>query len=787
MKKLTFFQQSNDLKSISFVLFMCFFAYTTQAQMKYWSLFPSRFDMSIATPTATTIASAPTGMYGHGNGAYDEAGNILFYVRDGSVHNANGTVAGALATWSGTTGYTHQGLEIGIVPKPGTCRQFYIIYTRMNIQGGTALLFMEVNATNTNAITFASTSATFIGSFNGNAIGFAVTEITSGSGSTATRYLYGSGGEYLKRFQISNTGIGSEVTLASISTAGFSTVGFSTCELEWVKTSPTTGKLAWGNEGNNVGKVYRVDINSTYDLATGSLVTTTLPANSGSVRGLEFTTGISPKLYVSSGNMDFSNSSLVEATVGGIYEINGTTVTALTNTLQLSGTQLERASNGKIYGVRAIFSGGSLSSTKLVGINTSTNVVSADINYTTGYGNWTSGDYVWETFTLPTQIDGDNYTYFFGEPKVSVTNISISGSSTNGAICATPNNVYNCVSIPFVPTYTGGTPTQYKFVIKATDASCGGVMGANFLNYQGTYTNGTPAANLDLRTLTDAAIPAKNLGNVTGRHVVSYFVKDACGNESVQTRYLNVSAGLSPTGVLILNLGNGTSSSSCTNAVPSTCLSKVGKIGGSINLTNSTGNITFFQFMSIVEVNCTTGSTIAATVIPLNTNQQNGIVVSTLNAVNLNLYTSSWFSSQAAGYFTNKCFKITVRVGNPCSSTDVFSYFKVDETNFAGSDDRDVTDDFIIGGIRVAPNPFQDGVEFTVQTSSEHKNQDAASKLFVTDMTGKIVARLNAEHPTNESNILVYQLNAGPLPDGVYIYHVVTSDKSYSGKIIKSN
>jgi Secretion system C-terminal sorting domain len=781
MKKLTFFQQSNDLKSISFVLFMCFFAYTTQAQMKYWPLFPSRFDMSIATPTATTIASAPAGSYGHGNGAYDESGNILFYVRDGSIHNANGTIAGTLGTNPIGTGYTFQGLQIGIVPKPGTCRQFYIIYTRMNVQGGTALLFMEVNATNPNAVTLASTSATFIGQFNGNAVGIAVSPVTSGTGATAKRFLFGSGGQYLKRFEISNTGIGSEATLASISSTGFSSVGFSTCELELVKPTPTSYKLAWGSDS----KVYRVDLDGTGTYVNNSIVTTIMPTNSGTVRGVEFTTGSSPKLYVSTGNMDVLNGSLTESTQGGIYQISGTTTTFITGTIQLSGTQLERASNGKIYGVRAIFTSGSLASTALVGINTSTNALSADISYTSGYGNWTNGGFVWETFTLPNQIDEENYTYFFGESKVTVTNISINGNSTDGTVCATPNNVYNCVAIPFVPTYTGGTPTQFKFIIQATNASCQVMMGAAYLNYQGTYTNGTPTANLDLRTLTDAAMPGKNLGNVTGRHVVSYFVKDACGNESVQTRYLNVSAAPSPTGILMLNLGNSTTYSACTNAVPSSCTVLMGKFGGSFNLANSTGNITYYQIVSILEVNCTSGATIAT--IPANTVQQNVTAVNTLIGINLNSMTTNWFGSKAAGYFTNKCFKITVKVGNPCTSTDVWSYFKVDETNFAGSEDRDVTDDFIIGGIRVAPNPFQDGVEFTVQTSSEHKNQDVASKLFVTDITGKIVARLNAENATNESNILVYQLNAAPLPDGVYIYHVVTSDKSYSGKIIKSN
>lgn len=103
------------------------------AQMIHWTTPPYKINTTPTTPTATALPGL-AGAYSVANGAYDENGNLLFYVRDYGIYGPTGNSVGVLAfsnTQVCNEEYDILSSGVSIVPIPGTCRQILC-----NIQHG---------------------------------------------------------------------------------------------------------------------------------------------------------------------------------------------------------------------------------------------------------------------------------------------------------------------------------------------------------------------------------------------------------------------------------------------------------------------------------------------------------------------------------------------------------------------------------------------------------------------------------------------------------------------------
>ena len=445
--------------------------------------------MNPATPVKSTLPGLVSSFnsYNVANGAYDINGNLLFYVKNDRIYGPSGnTPVGKLGGYNVADcnyKFTTVSSEIAIVPIPGTCKQFYLIYGMSNFQDGFVLLYCKVDCSGASPVVINNRTVEvscppdyihslepegfFIsyGSFLHTAL--AVSKIYTGSGATAKRYLFATG-RYLSdngiiRCIISNTGISTPTQVATAKSLGFSGFGNNFESLE-AELSWGANKFAWVDLYNS-NIVHVIGINS-IGLWNGIIQNYSVP---GAV-GIEFNNSTSeyPLLYVSGTN--------------GITKINTQTQTMISVTLptgiNLSHTFLEYGMNNKIYGISPTYDAisGNLSATTLVGIASNNAVTTVDAGFNSLY------TFLDDVFTLPDQIDGDDYNQFNGNPYVSLNSFTLNNQIPS-SICSSATNYFNCKALTFVPNYIGGNPTSYKFEIKATDVNCNPITGTGYINY----------------------------------------------------------------------------------------------------------------------------------------------------------------------------------------------------------------------------------------------------------------------------------------------------------------
>ena len=119
------------IKRITLALLIMLTTSSLFAQMNYWTTPAKKWNMTSSTPTSTSLPGGASA-YSVANGAYDENGDLLFYVQDRSVMDDSGSFVGFLPTKNAPNSDCHGALdiiggEIAIVPISGTCKQFYII------------------------------------------------------------------------------------------------------------------------------------------------------------------------------------------------------------------------------------------------------------------------------------------------------------------------------------------------------------------------------------------------------------------------------------------------------------------------------------------------------------------------------------------------------------------------------------------------------------------------------------------------------------------------------------
>lgn len=760
------------------------------AQQKTWTTPPKKWNMTISTPSSTSLPGGAS-TYEVANGAYDETGNLLFYVQDNLIMDASGDLVGELPNYNGCDGNTMLNSEIAIVPIPGTCKEFYVIYSKDNVTGTSPLLYVKVNCSgSTPTVTYNgqfwagmpcgwANQAFLIDNHYGLDItAFAVSKVYTGSGATAKRFLLSVSATGIVRSEISASGISAGTTTT------YTTLGLSyPDDLDGYEAEISWGSnyFAWSSSN---GKVFTIELNSIGEYVSPSIESYSI---SGAI-GVEFSnsTGTTPYLYVAAASdlkrINTSNQTYTSFSWGSGND--------------LSHTFLEYGKNGRIYGVSPIYSGGTLTGSKLIPIVNTLVLpgITADID-SRSINNAHDG-----IFTLPDQIDGEDYTYFNGLPKVTITNFTLN-SNVVSDVCDNGTDKYcQNAAITFAANYSGGTPNQYNLMIQAYgDNTCSPTQltGSGYINYQSGWQSGVLTNGTDLRTLTDDN--SLNLGNSTGTVKITYSIKDVCGTESTYARYIQILAPVAPSIALeIYDYTDSQNYLSPSQNISSPIIAGSASLGYRIN--SSTGSISSMTVL-IQEVD-NTGATIQ-TIYNKTTNISD---VSGLTYENLNGYcigSSVWgfnpgFNNCTGGYtgyfaYTNgqlsygNYYKLTVTISNQCNTSSNWSYLYVGAINQRlinpnQSETYDVSsiENKIDQTMAIYPNPVtnQLTIEFNQPT-------DDVVEISLTDVLGKQTQVLMSSTNVKKGNFK-QTFDVSMLPAGLYSYQIKTSNTIQTGMISKN-
>jgi len=107
-----------------------------QNYSKTWYMDRKSIDFSTAIPTISSLPLATAPMNHVANGAYGITNNLLFYVNDEFVHDRNGNVIATFLPAFSTS--VKIGPEMIITQVPGSCDNYYIIYTRQELYTGSS-------------------------------------------------------------------------------------------------------------------------------------------------------------------------------------------------------------------------------------------------------------------------------------------------------------------------------------------------------------------------------------------------------------------------------------------------------------------------------------------------------------------------------------------------------------------------------------------------------------------------------------------------------------------------
>lgn len=786
------------------------------AQMNTWVTPPIQYNMtSIVTPTSPLYSGAPSsGGYEVANGAHDIDGTLLFYVQGTNVMNPNGTVAGELGGTFTSTGFYAQNSafiqgEIAIVPIPGECKKFYVIYVRANGMYDAATFYTKVdcssgtvNVINNGSIVYfygpmGSSGPLFhgypafpIGGTGVATAGIAVSQIVSGSNASALRYLYTCGTNGIIKYDITSSGINNATPFVI---AGLTSSDYATLELE---LSPNRDYLAWSSISgatptNYVHIIKLVTSTGIYD--PGTLKSTSL----NSIKGLEFDKSAMPMLYVIGGT-----------TALNIYaKINASTnaYTAITATgYDLSNSFLELGKNGRMY---AIAQG---ATPKLASIVLPSGAITAGFTkaiYFDSRHNYTPWSSVGSVYTLPDQVDGQNYNDFGGYSVVSINPLSINslqlnysigsgmifiqqGDCDNGGI----REVYTCNPVTLNTSFTGGTPSQYKIDITSVDASCVPVSGGTHMTYVGSWTSGSVPSSLDLRSLTDGS--GNTLYTSSGNHYITVSVKNACGNITMQSGYFNVLSAIVNTNLEIYDYTNPGVYLLPSHSLSSPNLVGTASIGFRVN--NSTGNFTSMQVKVdkyysgtgtygnvLTETKTYSGSTaltyesLNGYCVPLSANAWAalpGVGASCTTNPGAVTGEKGFFACSNGLYSYNNTYSLTVTLSNACGSSSAYAIIKPVAINQRLANTN--TDTEINGNkALIYPNPSIN--EFNINLIN---NADDVYTINLYDVTGKLIKYIATNMAFTKGSQTI-QVSTVDLPQGIYTYKINSTNLNTSGLI----
>ena len=414
------------LRPLFAVIAFCIFSFA-QAQMKYWTIPPKKIDVSLAVPQITGLGGIPQTVAQEANGIYDAGNNLMFYVSDVEIFNSAGGQIGLLNAHSGDPSLN----EIAIVPflNNDGCnnKKYYVFYLVQNPEDvvGVEYWYSIVNMASGSPVIIGGAMIDKIG---GSAYGgIAVGPVSGGQRFVyvVRGTMYGTGG--VDRITLSapagnnTTGLSSVTRILGNGSSNNITLDYSTMEVD---LSQDGSKLAWGgvnqanNSSGNTNRYYIIGLDPNGNYISGSLkqfnVGSPATTAAGMGRGVEFNAA-GTELFVGSG-------------ADGVYYVpvnNISNSTRITNSdVQLLGfSQLELAQNGFIYAAK---------SNVAIPIDPVNNIIgpaNANISPITP-GKNTNFGLMPNFYTLPDQIDGENYSSFNIAP-LAYTTSSFTAPSPN--------------------------------------------------------------------------------------------------------------------------------------------------------------------------------------------------------------------------------------------------------------------------------------------------------------------------------------------------------------------
>ena len=348
---------------ISLIILLSFMLVTilsAQTQQSKWIVPPNIVDFT--TGFTTSLPGTPPSSYNVANGAFDENGNLLFYVIDDNVYDNLGNVI------SGTYPGSSYDKEILIVKVPQFCDKYYIIYTKVAPFAPAPFYYIIIDTSTPIPTVQPTVDFTPSGGWIGEFATMAISQLRNDH----TRFLYAVGSSAVLKFKIHSGGIDFDQVIYNPMS---SVTEFWNREVD---LSHDGTQLAWAAYGEN-GQVNVIQLDNDGNFV--SFQDYFIP-NTGWGQGAEFSAS-GDKLFVSTGPS------------GGINDgINVIDLNAPPTSFQhISGSvnylsHLEMGYDGNVYAT---------SGTDLANIDPITNLLTPNVYNITSSTN------------LPDQIDGQNY------------------------------------------------------------------------------------------------------------------------------------------------------------------------------------------------------------------------------------------------------------------------------------------------------------------------------------------------------------------------------------------
>jgi hypothetical protein len=788
---------SKSFRSLVGLFLVALSTTSLNAQQPKWVLPDYLWNMQSTTLTSAALPTVYGLPYKLSNGGYDSHGALLFYIYNDEIKNTSGTTVSNLLPYykdlvayppgasHDSKDYDVTGEEVAIVPVPGSCKKFYVIYTKGNHASPNSYVLYAVVDCSGASVTVTYPLANNPGISNAPisldpGLGMAVSKTFNGS----DRYLFTESWTKLLRFTITSSGISSQTTICDpTSDPSFFPVTGGSYTSQELELSPDQQYLAWGNTKS--GKMNMIQLNSSYTKVSGSAVTYTL----ANIRGLEFNS-LSSKIYI-------SHSSGLSA-----YTISSGTAASVTGGTALSNTFLELSKNGRIYGVN--------SSNKLVGINEAGNAL-----YTAETGpDVVSNDadaynpfYISGRYHLPDQIDGEDYASITGD-ALPYSQFLINGNAptTN---CSSPMQLFNCPSAPMTLNNLSFNAKSYRITV-ASKPNC--ILRPTTIHDTGILTT----CPTDLKNLPGSGSNGTYLASHTGVYLITLYAYNICGDVSTSYSYITVAN--APTGanssfktLAIVKAGQSITIGSPSCTVPqntqftySDGATSCGGAGGyvfpmehsSVATPNEVGRLnTTFDLSGVssglgsssYSVTVKTDYWNGSSWVSMDSNPLGETITgaSALSLVGLVSYdpSSPWYEAFTTSTLTpdGSIYKVTITVTNECSSYSSSEIIKlntvklkigISETGIEVNDVRGINND-----LEVYPNPTTGKLVFNYSSSEE-----TAVKIAVTSIDGKIVANYASQLLNGQNQV---SMSLDHLESGTYIYHFEIRGKVTSGKIIK--
>jgi hypothetical protein len=764
----------------------------SMAQMNSLVMPPFSMDVTSSPLTVNSLyTGAPSsGSYYVSNGVYDRNGNLLFFVKDNNIYAGNGSLVGPLGT---NPSNSFLGGEIAIVPIPGECKKFFVIYSLAHGPlTGAIMAFVKVDCTGaTPSIIYSTGTQAFVIANTGSNGNLLAVSKRVGSGATAVYHLYfltGGGGVF--HSTISNTGISAGTLIHTSSVGGLGT------EME---ISENGLWLAF----NNLSYVpVTIQLSNPTTYLAGSEKVHSYASTFGRICGLEFVgSGSVPDLYVAGETSPNGGPFLP------IFDRINLTTLARTS-LNISpyvwkNTHIEYTKSGQMVGIAN--SGGNR---YLVEYNITSGAVNAtNINNVNPHASNLSNSCVNMNgmHSLPDQIDGENYSNFTSFPIVSLSSLLVNGqpapfNGCNGQWL----EVYNCNPIFLSATFEGGTPCYMELSIYAHDEYCNPLPGngPTWYNYGAVMpaVSYAPGYFPDYDMRDHYSDYENSLYTMPGYYVIAMTILDCCGQESTLYYPIRVLQSIAPNLNLQIYDNSGANPSNPWLSASGNAASptNVGSSSLAYQVGGSTGNIT--GYTALIEEVDNMGNVIGAGTIynkTINTTNIVGIGSQNLNA--LCVPASVWPSNPGfgsctssspaysgyTGYFayTNglysygKEYRITVTLLNPCSNATKVAYIYVASQNNRMAATGIANTMGVNTGVSIYPNPAAEEMEIKISNAPT-----AVYQISLFDVNGKQVKTLTTNINPEEGDHSL-KVNVRDLPAGVYSWNVSSEYLTRNGKI----